>query len=149
MFIGDDEYLCRCKREYPVIVQEFLDSASGIPGVYNGIHDYRVMVMNGEVIGSFLRTPPPGELKTNVAQGGIIRPVENKDIPKSIFPIVEEVDAAFAHCGERFYGIDLAFTEQGPKIIELNSRPGLVSNFHHPLFRTMKERLAEQLVRMG
>lgn len=127
VFIGSEEYILNgCPHEFPMLVQEFLDSSAGVPGLIEGIHDFRIALLNGEVIFSFLRTPPEGELLANVARGGTLTLVDPEDIPAEFIEIAKKIDDHLKDYPKRFFGVDLALTPHGPRIIELNSRLGLL-----------------------
>ena len=134
--------------EYPVLVQEFLDTACGIPGMVEGIHDLRIKTGNGEVWGGTLRTPREGELRANVAQGGTERHLFPEEIPEDAVAIAMAIDQHFTDY-PRYYSIDLARTERGWKLIELNSKPGLSPVDMSKQATDITERLAQYLVRLA
>lgn len=148
VFIGTTEYLLTCPHEFPVLVQEFLDSTCGIEGIVEGIHDFGILIMDGEILLSVVRTPPPGELLTNVARGGQFVVVPKEKIPAEALKIAEKVEKDFASHGHRFYRVDVAQTPTGFKIIELNSRPGLLRKSHGDLFVQLHRKLAELLMKL-
>jgi len=125
VFIGNNQYLKECEYSFPLLVQEFLDTSDGIPGIYKGIHDLRVVFLNGEIIYSYYRTPPEGELLANVAQGGSLAFIPNKEIPKSVLEITELIKQNFKN--DYCFSVDVGFVKGIPKIIELNSMVGLLS----------------------
>ena len=47
------------KKTYTL--QEFVNTSKGIPEIVVGYHDLRVVIVNGEIIFSTIRTPKPGE----------------------------------------------------------------------------------------
>lgn len=132
--------------DMPVIVQEFLDSGGGIPGIVDGVHDFRVTLLNGEVICALVRKPPPGQLVAAIARGATMSVVERPSIPKSMLDMAMFVDRRFQRYGQRLYSVDMAMTPDGPRLIELNSRVALRENKTHPDFRRLKELLAGVLV---
>ena len=144
--IGDDEYLKNCEYKFPLLVQEFIDSSCGIDGITEGIHDLRIAILRGEIVFSFLRTPPADKLLSNLDHGGKLIEINIKDIPKEASKIAFMIDNHFKKYEDRFIGIDLAFTKDGPKVIELNSRLGLQENARSDTFRIFKEKLAKLLV---
>lgn len=148
--IGPKEVLEQQGCPYPCLVQEFLDSQEGIPGIVSGVHDFRVALLNGEIVHAFVRTPPPGEFIASVSRGAQLTVVENLEcIPPVIMELVATIDDHMAAYGDRFYGIDLALVQGRPKIIELNSRVSIWDNAQHPVFAHTKEKLAEVLVKLG
>lgn len=141
--IDRKEVIAQAELKYPLLLQEFLDSSVGIPGLVEGLHDFRIAVINGEIIYSYYRTPPQGSFLANVARGGRFSMVSTEKVPQSMKDIVTKVDAIFAQYGPRFYGVDFAMTKDGPKIIEMNSRLGLLPNRDDAVFLTTKQKLAE------
>ncbi len=113
--------------QYPVVVQEFIDTSVGIPGLADGVHDLRVKVTGGTIIGGQVRQPAPGELRANIALGGTSRILGADEIPEPVRQLTREIDLFFT--GQpRYYALDFANTPNGWKLIELNSKPGLMPN---------------------
>ncbi|MCP4522955.1 MAG: ATP-grasp domain-containing protein [Candidatus Gracilibacteria bacterium] len=146
VFIGDHEYLKSCQYGFAMLVQEFLDTSAGIPGIYVGIHDLRLVYINGEIIFSFYRTPPEGELLANISQGGGVGLIDVNNLPNAVLEISNIVKANFE--GDYCFGIDIGFVDGTPKIIELNSRVGLQASSRGDVFVKFKKRIAELLVNM-
>jgi glutathione synthase/RimK-type ligase-like ATP-grasp enzyme len=133
---------------YPVLLQEFLDTACGIPGMVDGIHDLRVKVGDGKAWGGTLRTPAPGEFRANVAQGGSERHLFPYEIPKEAIAIAMEIDKYFSEYA-RYYSIDLVRTDRGWKLIELNSKPGLSPVDMSQQSAHITSQLAQYLIRLA
>lgn len=107
------------------IVQQFIDSSSGIEQLgIEGIHDLRVVVVDGEPVLSYFRQPESGFV-ANVAQGGSMEFVALEDVPEEAIDIVRKVIDVFGQ--KKFVcGIDMIFDkDQKPWILELNSKPGM------------------------
>lgn len=136
-------------KTFPVVVQEFLDTSKGVPGIVEDYHDLRVALFDGEIIYSYLRTPPPGKLTANVSQGGKFFMVETNQLPEEIRPIIQTIDQELAYVGHRFYCIDFGITPDGPKIIEMNARLGLLPNSDSPAFIQVKKKLAKVFAEMS
>lgn len=147
IFIGDDAYLKNCKYKFPLLVQEFLDTSNGIPGIYKGIHDLRIVFINNEIVKSYFRTPPKGSLLANVSLGGAMVPIDNNCIPKAAVKIAKEVNRYLAQFGDRVFSVDFGFVKNKPKIIELNSNVGLDENKRFAVEKIFKEKLAKLLVK--
>lgn len=148
IFIGSREAFRQevPQPEYPVLVQEWLDSSGGIPGIVDSLHDFRVTLLDGVFLFSFLRTPPPNGMKANISEGGELIVIEKERIPKEFWDVVAFVENYMSQYPSRMYSIDLALTPNGPRIIELNSRVGLLENSRHPVFVECKRKLAEKLI---
>jgi len=147
VYIGNSKYLIKSPRIFPLLVQEFLDTSEGIPNIYKGIHDLRLVYINGELIYSFYRTPPDGSLLANVAQGGTLTIIPNNKIPKKVIQISKIIKENFQ--GDYYFGVDIGFVKGNPKIIELNSRLGLHPSKLNPMFKVFTKKIAELLVKMS
>jgi len=135
--------------EYPLLVQEWLDSSIGIPGVVDGMHDFRITMMDGNFIFAFVRTPPPGGLKANFSEGGELTVIEKENIPKEFWDVLSSVESYMSKFPSRMYSIDMALTPSGPRIIELNSRVGLLESTRHSVFSDFKQKLARKLISLA
>ncbi|MFH0776465.1 MAG: ATP-grasp domain-containing protein [Patescibacteria group bacterium] len=144
--IGDDATILAEVKNFPVLVQEFIDISAGAPGRLpaEGIHDFRMFSVNGEIVHATLRTPRSGSLLAGALDGHVDDvPLEN--IPKSARELAAKIDAKFASY-PRAYAIDVGFENSEPKIIELNSQPGLHSSEWGPGFVNFQNKLADALL---
>ena len=107
------------------MVQEFLDSSVGIPGITDGMHDLRITVINGKPINSFLRVPKEGSYLANIAQGGSGTSIDLKQIPKEVINLVYRIDEKVKKYFPAIYAADFIHSDKGYKLLELNSRPGV------------------------
>ncbi len=134
------------QQHYPVIVQEFIDSSGGVEGLIEGVHELRLVIMNGDIVMSFFRTPPEGSLLVNVSQGGKLHFVPAEDLPASALEIAKLVDEHFNEQGDRAYSVDMAFDSSGDaRLIELNSRPAMWPSSYHTQAEQYQNRLADLL----
>lgn len=104
------EYLT--KREHgPVKVQEYIAEAQG--------KDIRIFVCGKRIVAAMERSAKEGEFRANFHKGGsVLEAILSK----------EEKDLALkatATLGLDIAGVDILRTKTGPKIIEVNSNPGL------------------------
>jgi len=108
------------------VAQQFIDSSSGIDELgIEGVHDLRVVVVDGEPVISYIRQPESGFV-ANVAQGGSMEFISLEDVPETAMDIVEEVIEVLEEHGHFVCGVDMIFDEdQKPWILELNSKPGM------------------------
>ncbi len=93
------------------LVQEFVKEASGT--------DVRLLVVDGKVVGAIQRTAQPGEFRSNLHQGGNAQKVKTT---------TEERRTAIKAArilGLNVAGVDILRSNTGPKILEVNSSPGL------------------------
>ena len=111
--------------EYPYLIQEFMDTSAGFQW-YPGIHDFRVIILNGKITGSFLRVAPDWVMTANVATWAKIIDFYWK-VPEQIQRVINQVESYIAPLyPERYYSIDTCIGKNGEvKIFELNSNPML------------------------
>jgi len=111
--------------EYPYLIQEFIDTSSGFEGI-PGIHDFRVIILNGKITGSFLRVAPKWVMTANVATWAEIIDFHGK-VPKKIQKVIDSVESYTSrHYSDRYYSIDTCiWINEEVKIFELNSNPML------------------------
>lgn len=112
--------------QFPYLLQEFIDTSAGIPGIVDGIHDLRMIVVEGEIVVSYVRTPPPGKIIANVSRGGREIEVFPENLPEGARQMVAEVEKVFSKFKNRTYSVDVGRHKDGTwKIIELNAKTGL------------------------
>lgn len=93
------------------LVQEFVKEASGT--------DIRALVINGKVVGAMMRTAQAGEFRSNLHQGGTAKKIRlNKDERATAVKAAKVLKLNVA-------GVDILRSDTGPKILEVNSSPGL------------------------
>ncbi|MEL6363735.1 MAG: 30S ribosomal protein S6--L-glutamate ligase [Pseudomonadota bacterium] len=93
------------------LVQEFVKEAAG--------EDIRIIVIGGKFAAAMRRTAGEGDFRANLHQGGAATTVKTTK---------EERDTAVRAAralGLGFAGVDLLRSESGPKVLEVNSSPGL------------------------
>ncbi len=108
------------------VVQEFIDSSVGIKELgIEGVHDLRIMIINGEIDHFYVRAAKKDSLLANCAQGGKKIFIENEKIPKSVLNIANEIDDKLMKYEPRIYAIDFVFDKNGKLwVMELESIPG-------------------------
>ena len=132
---------------FPFLAQEFLDSSGGIPGIIDGVHDFRLVVIAGEIVLAFVRTPPPGSLLANVARGGSTTEVPLQNIPAKVQEIFSAVDASIQQYDKRLYCIDFLLAEQKQwKLLEMDAYPALFSRERGEGFARFQEKLVALLL---
>ncbi|MGB0750035.1 MAG: 30S ribosomal protein S6--L-glutamate ligase [Magnetospiraceae bacterium] len=94
-----------------ILVQEFVAESKGA--------DIRCIVIGNKVVAAMKRQAEEGEFRSNLHQGGKATKVK----------ISSEERAAAVRAaktlGLRFAGVDLLRSNEGPKVLEVNSSPGL------------------------
>ncbi|WP_273499311.1 RimK family alpha-L-glutamate ligase, partial [Lentibacter algarum] len=93
------------------LVQNFVKEAAG--------EDIRCFVIGGKVVASMRRTGAEGDFRSNLHRGGTAEAVK---ISKAERDVVLKATKAF---GLHMAGVDLLRASDGPKVLEVNSSPGL------------------------
>jgi ribosomal protein S6--L-glutamate ligase len=94
-----------------ILVQEYIKEAKG--------EDIRAFVVGDKVIAAMRRTAAKGEFRANIHRGG---KSENIELTK------DEIATALKACravGLNVAGVDMLRSNTGPKVLEINSSPGL------------------------
>lgn len=108
------------------ILQKFVDTSHGVPGIISGRHDLRIIIIDGMPILLQAREPKSGELRANISQGGQCFEFPYEKAPQALRSIVSKVhpliDTAFS---SPFYSIDFGIDNDGtPYIFEINDQIG-------------------------
>ena len=94
-----------------IILQEFIAESRG--------RDLRAVVVGGELVGAMRRTAREGEFRSNLHRGGN---GQRAELPAAY--VRAALDAARI-MGLGVAGVDLLESDDGPRVIEVNSSPGL------------------------
>ncbi len=94
-----------------ILVQEFIREANG--------KDIRCFVIDGKVVGSIQREAAAGEFRANLHLGGSASAVKITADERKI-----AIQAAKI-MGLHVAGVDIIRSKSGPKVLEINSSPGL------------------------
>lgn len=93
------------------LVQEFVKEASGT--------DIRCFVIGNKVVGAIKRTAQPGEFRSNLHQGGVASKVKlTREERRTAIKAAKVLRLNVA-------GVDILRSDSGPKVLEVNSSPGL------------------------
>jgi hypothetical protein len=142
---GKDKVLQQLPSNYPVLVQEFLDTSAGVPGGMTGVHDVRLGICGGEFISYYIRAAKEGSYHSNVSQGGTMSFLDVDEIPEELALAALEVDSHFQNL-PRYYAVDFIYTPKGWKMLEINPYLALLPLDDGDEARKTCERLAEYLV---
>jgi ribosomal protein S6--L-glutamate ligase len=94
-----------------IMVQQFVPEASQ--------SDIRAFVVGGEVVAAIQRIGRPGEFRVNIHRGGTAVKVVLTEEER------EMAQRAAAAVGLNVSGVDIARSQNGPLVLEVNSSPGL------------------------
>lgn len=112
--------------EKNTLVQEFINTSHGIKGLTKGMHDLRLIMINGKLNHAYIRIPERGMLVANMARGGKKIFVPNRTVPHSALKIAKGIDRLFRRFNPRLFSVDFLFDKnQKPYIVECNSSPTL------------------------
>ena len=93
------------------LVQDFVKESAG--------EDIRCLVIGGKVVASMKRTGAEGDFRSNLHRGGSAKSVRiTKEERETALRAAKAFDLDLA-------GVDLLRSETGPKVLEVNSSPGL------------------------
>ncbi len=104
------EYLIS-REKGPISLQEYIKEAKG--------QDLRVFVLGNKVVAAMSRVAKSGEFRANFHKGGSVNVADLSPEEKKIAIRASQV------MGLDVSGVDILRTKTGPKIIEVNSNPGL------------------------
>lgn len=146
--IGTKAEVLAAPHEYPLLVQQFVDTSGGIPGIVEGVCDLRTIMIDGEVALTYARGAKPGSLISNVSKGGREIEVAPEKRPPEAIRIAKDIDDAFkALSKHRVFSADLAPDRDGKwYLIELNSKPGLSVRATGPTYPRYQELLVNALL---
>ncbi|MFM2153424.1 MAG: hypothetical protein RL199_1859 [Pseudomonadota bacterium] len=112
--VGRADAACPTQTQGPMVLQRFLDTG----GV-----DYRLFVVGDRVRACVRRTAPSGEWRSNAARGAVVEEVTPP-------PAWGDVALRAAKVlGLDFAGVDLAVTDDGPTVLEVNGVPSFRAVF--------------------
>lgn len=125
--IGSPEEVLAADHDFPLLLQQYIDTSEGIPGIVDGVGDLRTILVDGEIALTYARSAKPGTLISNVSKGGKEIEVLPENRPTDAMKIVMAVDKALTSLSKhRVFCVDLGRDKDGTwYIIELNSKPGL------------------------
>lgn len=128
IYIGDKAGVSDKNFSYPVLVQEFIISEKGIPGVSeeDEISDLRIVFQGGKMAYALSRIAAPGSLFTNLHQGATGKMINEKLIPATVKEMVDKINEKVSVFSDAQYSLDFIFDNNGkPFFIEMNTCPGI------------------------
>ncbi len=94
-----------------ILVQEFVKEAEG--------RDIRCFVVDGKVVAAMQRTAPPGDFRANIHRGGTASEIKLTAEERRIAIKSAQIMRL------KVAGVDIIRSATGPKVLEINSSPGL------------------------
>lgn len=98
-------------RDSLIIIQEYVKEARG--------QDIRVFIVGGKIVAAMERQAKKGEFRSNFHLGGDVSVADLTEEEKFLAIKATKV------IGLHMAGVDIIRTAEGPKILEVNSNPGL------------------------
>ena len=128
IFIGEKKDAAKIKHSYPALVQEFITSEKGLPGIskHDEVADLRLVYQGGKMAYALSRIAAPGSLFTNLHQGATGKMVEFELIPEALKEIASKINHKISVFPNAQYSLDFIFDNHGkPYFIEMNTTPGI------------------------
>ncbi|HTH92934.1 MAG TPA: hypothetical protein VL576_00415 [Candidatus Paceibacterota bacterium] len=109
-------------KERGFLVQEFIDTSGGIPGVAKSYHDLRIITHGDRISLCHVRQAPEGSMVSNSHKGASITEIDIDAIPEDILNFYKQVHTEITkQFPKPLYSMDIGVGKDGPKLIELNS----------------------------
>lgn len=111
--------------EKDYVLQPFINCDKSVFGKHRSFIDLRVILLNNEIIQSYIRIAKKGDFKCNEHQGGNLIYISNKSIPKDVLKIIPKITRKlnFKHA---LYALDFIRSNNGNLyFMEGNTKPGL------------------------
>lgn len=145
VFIGSKQNVRGEINRFPYLIQEFIDTSDGIPGLVKAHHDFRMICVNDEICLCYIRIPPEGSIAVSYPESKEIF-VPLASVPPEALAIHEVVEKKLGHFTPRVFSVDVGRDKSGRwMLIELNAKPGLSPASWGPEYRRFLERFAEEL----
>ncbi|EKD58306.1 MAG: hypothetical protein ACD_56C00150G0005 [uncultured bacterium] len=128
IFIGKKESAIDVHYTYPVLIQEFIASEKGIPGIstQDEVSDLRLVFQGGKMAYALSRIAAPGSLFTNLHQGASGKMILPEQIPSIVMEMAEKINDKISVFPNAQYSLDFIFDNSGkPYFIEMNTCPGI------------------------
>ncbi|MEI7890471.1 MAG: YheC/YheD family protein [bacterium] len=128
IFIGERKKALSENYSFPVLVQEFVLSEKGIPGISKEteIADLRLVYQGGKLAYALSRIAAPKSLFTNLHQGASGKMISLDLIPKNLEEILKRINKKINVFHNPQYSLDFIFDNFGkPYFIEMNTTPGI------------------------
>lgn len=112
---------------YLLIVQEFIDLSEWIPGLTDGMHDMRLVFVDGKLSYTSLRIPAKWLKKSNMWAGGTEIIIANTDVPRELLEIATKIIDKFDLGLGNIFSLDFGYIKAKKSwyLIELNDFAGV------------------------
>lgn len=130
-----------------IILQEFLDSSVGIPGVTDSYHDLRVCVVDNKPTNALVRIPKEGTLTANISLGGSGLSIALDEVPQEVYILLDQITQKLDKYSPSIYAADFMNSQEGWKLIELNARPGLLHEIWTKYYNDFNQAVIDLIVK--
>lgn len=116
--------------KYPYLLQEYHDTSWWFYGICKWLHDFRVVILWGEIIAKTLREPPKDSYISNTHQWWLLHNITDFSLPRELQEVIQIIDSYCQRFKHRYYSIDMGVGKNGEiKVFELNGAPGFGSEY--------------------
>ncbi len=115
IFIGEKKNAAKLEYEYPALVQEFIISEKGIPGISeeDEISDLRLVYQGNNISYALSRIAAKGSFFTNLHQGATGKMIPIEKIPGSLKEILSFINHKISLFPNAQYSLDFIFDIDG------------------------------------
>lgn len=113
------------------VVQKFIETGNGVPGLIAGRHDVRLYVVSSQIVAGSVRQPKEGGFLSNTSQGGEIMFLERADLPEELLDMAQQIIIKLGLPRASFISLDFFFGEDQWYLIEVNDQPGMPASYQH------------------
>lgn len=130
----------------PLLLQEFCEARSVPELDIIGRHDVRVYVIDGEPLLLAVRQPKKGGFLANTAAGGSIRFLNIERLPAEAVAMISNIIDDINTIKKRYFiSVDVFYTDNGWKLIEINDQPGMPALYQTPQSEVIVKKLVNSL----
>ncbi len=115
---GKNLFYTTTRKEVHNVLQKYRDISFIIQPYYEIMHDLRIIVLKGKILGTMDKIHKKDDFRGNIAQGAIGVPYDLDKAVQNIALNAAQVD------GSEFVGVDIAITNKGPFVLEVNRNLG-------------------------
>lgn len=146
---SSDEVWAYFKRNdsHSMVLQEFIETAAGAPGLSSERHDIRLYVIDGRVQMMAIRKPQAGEFLANTAAGGSIEFYGTDAVPSELCTLLETIMGKLNSSVEHYFiSLDFFYGNNQWYLIEVNDQPGVPAHYQTDQSAKLHESLVSSIM---
>lgn len=129
-----------------LLLQQFCEARSVPELEIVGRHDVRVYVVDGKPLFLAIRQPREGGFLANTAAGGSIRFADIGRLPSDAASMMNDILEDINKISKRYFiSIDMFYTDDGWRLIEINDQPGIPAAYQTPAAEHLTQMLINSL----